>query len=52
MMFCVPKFFYTDYVITDLRRFDFHINEFAAHINGRQSRRLAMDNDFYHYLKG
>ena len=44
-MFCVPKFFYTDCVITDLKRFDFHIDEFTANINGRQAKRLAMTND-------
>jgi hypothetical protein len=49
-MFCVPKFFYTDCVITDLKRFDFHIDEFTANINGRQAKRLAMTNDLYHYL--
>lgn len=51
-MFCVPKFFYTDCVITNLERFDFHIDEFTARINGRQTKRLAMTNDLYHYLMG
>ena len=51
-MFCVPKFFYTDCVITDLKQIDFRRDEFSARINGRTAKRLAMSNEIYHSLFG
>ena len=51
-MFCVPKFFYTDCVITDLKKIDFHRDEFTGRINGRTAKRLAMTHDLYHHLMG
>ena len=51
-MFCVPKLFYTDCVITELKKIDFHRDEFTARINGRTAKRLAMTHDLYHHLMG
>ena len=51
-MFCVPTYFYTDCVITDLKQIDLHSNEFTARINGRTAKRLAMTHDLYHHLMG
>ena len=48
----MPKFFYTDCVITDLKQIDFHRDEFTARINGRTAKRLAMTHDLYHHLMG
>ena len=46
----MPKFFYTDCVITDLKQIDFRRDEFSARINGRTAKRLAMSNEIYHSL--
>ena len=48
----MPKFFYTDCVITDLKQIDFHRDEFTARINGRTAKRLAMTHKLYHHLMG
>ena len=48
----MPKFFYTDCVISDLKQIDFHRDEFTARINGRTAKRLAMTHDLYHHLMG
>ena len=48
----MPKFFYTDCVITDLKQIDFRLDEFSARINGRTAKRLAMSNEIYHSLFG
>ena len=46
----MPKFFYTDCVITDLKQIDFHRDEFSARINGRTAKRLTMPHELYHLL--
>ena len=48
----MPKFFYTDCVITHLKQIDFHRDEFSAQINGRTAKRLVMTHELYHHLIG
>lgn len=51
-MFCVPRLFNTDCLISDLKQVDFHSDEFSARINGCTVKRLAMSNEIYHHLTG
>ena len=48
----MPKFFYTDCVVTDLKQIDIRRDDFSARINGRTAKRLAMSNEIYHSLFG
>ncbi|WP_223448502.1 hypothetical protein [Pseudomonas sp. BF-R-19] len=48
----MPKFFYSDCVISDLRRIAPGRDVFMASIDGRQSERLTMEPEVYQYLTG